>query len=183
MTPSRTADGPPRLEVNERQQVHCPRMVLQGSQLELYWTPREAGPLSDPLMNPLLVFSFFCRPTQDNTSTNLASIRGAPQPGYKFKPLTGPPVCRDPLRLPEPNVIHARFDIDHLRSCCTITVFSIQPSPAAWPKTREHDAPTFGNVCSSCDCDEITVEIKYDISRPRVGAEKDNKLLKRNNSR
>jgi hypothetical protein len=51
------------------------------------------------------------------------------------------------------------------------------------PKTREYDAQSFGNVCSSCDCDEITVEIKSDISRLRVGAEKDNKFLKRNYSR
>ena len=47
-----------------------------------------------------------------------------------------------------------------------------------------HDAHSFfGNVCSSCDDDEIAVEIKSDMSRPRVGATGDNKFPKRNNSR
>ena len=44
VTCSRKVGGSPCLEVNERQQVHCPRLVSQGSQLELYWTLRESEP-------------------------------------------------------------------------------------------------------------------------------------------
>ena len=75
------------------------------------------------------------------------------------------------------------LDLDHFRSCCAKTGFGIQPPLGTRPKTGARDARTFDKRCSSCDCDESAVEIKSDISRLRVGAEKGNKFLKRNNSR
>jgi len=59
-----------------------------------------------------------------------------------------------------------------------------RPPLAARPKTRGHDArPEATCVPRVVTCDEITVEIKSDISRLRVGAENDNTFPKRNNSR
>lgn len=113
-------------------------MAVKGSHFELYWTREPEPPSQASLQLNYCGVGFpFC-----DRSTRVTRRKSCP-------------LCRDCVEEtqgkslhscsnsgagldPEPNAI--RRDIDHLRSCCTKTVFSTRPSPPNPTKNVGDDA-------------------------------------------
>jgi len=64
------------------------RAASQGLHLELYWTPRKTGPLSDPFTDRILFFPFLS-PTHPGRCVDEPVFRTEFAQGYKLKALTG----------------------------------------------------------------------------------------------